>query len=47
MQVGAQHSNESFFSKNCINMSTRPRISFNEKGYCNACQWSEEKFKLG
>ena len=24
-------------------MSTRPRISFDEKGYCNACQWSEEK----
>ena len=27
-------------------MSTRPRISFDEKGYCNACQWSEEKKKL-
>jgi N-acetyl sugar amidotransferase len=24
-------------------MSTRPRISFNESGECNACQWSEEK----
>ena len=32
-----------FWCKNCINMSTRPRISFNEKGFCNACQWTEEK----
>jgi N-acetyl sugar amidotransferase len=24
-------------------MSTRPRIEFNNKGWCNACQWSEEK----
>lgn len=24
-------------------MSTRPRIEFDEKGLCNACQWSEEK----
>ena len=27
-------------------MSTRPRISFDEKGSCNACQWSEEKKEL-
>ena len=27
----------------CLNMSTRPRITFNEKGQCNACQWMEEK----
>lgn len=24
-------------------MSTRPRITFDEKGWCNACQWMEEK----
>jgi N-acetyl sugar amidotransferase len=24
-------------------MSTRPRISFDARGWCNACQWSEEK----
>lgn len=24
-------------------MSTRPRISFNEKGECNACQWVDKK----
>ena len=32
--------------KNCLNMSTRPRITFDEKGWCNACQWMEEKKKL-
>ena len=24
-------------------MSTRPRISFDSRGWCNACQWMEEK----
>ena len=24
-------------------MSTRPRINFDERGWCNACQWMEEK----
>ena len=27
-------------------MSTRPRISFDERGWCNACQWMEEKKTL-
>ena len=27
-------------------MSTRPRISFDERGFCSACQWAEEKKKL-
>ena len=27
-------------------MSTRPRITFDEKGICSACQWMEEKKKL-
>lgn len=27
-------------------MSTRPRISFDNNGFCNACQWSFEKQKL-
>jgi N-acetyl sugar amidotransferase len=27
-------------------MSTRPRISFDERGWCNACQWMEEKEQL-
>jgi N-acetyl sugar amidotransferase len=32
-----------FWCKNCLNMSTRPRIAFDSKGWCNACQWMEEK----
>jgi N-acetyl sugar amidotransferase len=32
--------------KNCLNMSTRPRISFDNRGWCNACQWMEEKKQL-
>ena len=35
--------NQVFWCSSCLNMSTRPRISFNEKGQCNACTWSEEK----
>ena len=35
--------NKVFWCKNCLNMSTRPRIEFDNKGWCNACQWSEEK----
>ncbi|MBM5796683.1 MAG: N-acetyl sugar amidotransferase [Cyanobacteria bacterium K_Offshore_0m_m2_072] len=27
----------------CLNMSTRPRISFDARGWCNACQWMEKK----
>ena len=27
-------------------MSTRPRITFDERGWCNACQWMEEKKTL-
>jgi len=32
-----------FWCKNCLNMSTRPRIEFDDKGWCNACQWMKEK----
>ncbi len=32
--------------KNCMNMSTRPRITFDDRGWCNACQWMEEKKKI-
>ena len=31
---------------NCLNMSTRPRITFDARGWCNACQWVEEKQTL-
>ncbi len=35
--------NKIFWCSNCLNMSTRPRISFDKKGCCNACQWMDEK----
>lgn len=35
-----------FWCKNCLNMSTRPRISFDARGWCNACQWAEEKKRI-
>jgi N-acetyl sugar amidotransferase len=28
---------------NCLTMSTRPRITFDKRGWCNACVWAEEK----
>jgi N-acetyl sugar amidotransferase len=28
---------------NCVMPSTRPRVTFNDKGLCNACQWAESK----
>lgn len=31
---------------NCVAMSTRPRITFDERGWCNACRWSEQKRSL-
>lgn len=40
------NSKEVFWCKNCLNMSTRPRITFDERGWCNACQWSETKKTL-
>ena len=38
--------NKIFWCKHCLNMSTRPRIQFDERGWCNACQWMEEKKRL-
>ncbi|MEL6635809.1 MAG: N-acetyl sugar amidotransferase [Bacteroidota bacterium] len=32
-----------FWCSNCLNMSTRPRITFDERGWCTACQWMELK----
>lgn len=32
-----------FWCKNCLNMSTRPRTKFDERGWCGGCQWMEEK----
>ena len=41
-----QNNKDIFWCKNCLNMSTRPRINFDNKGWCNACQWMEEKKEL-
>ena len=35
-----------FWCNNCLNMSTRPRITFDHRGWCNACQWMEEKKEM-
>lgn len=29
--------------RNCLAMSTRPRITFDDRGFCNACCWMEKK----
>lgn len=31
---------------NCLTMSTRPRITFDARGWCNACVWAEKKKTL-
>ena len=35
-----------FWCSKCLNTSTRPRITFDKFGVCNACLWSLEKIKL-
>lgn len=35
-----------FWCSRCLSMSTRPRISFNNQGECNACQWNQKKKNL-
>jgi N-acetyl sugar amidotransferase len=35
-----------FWCKSCLNASTRPRITFDSNGVCNACQWSRRKADL-
>ena len=37
---------EIFWCKNCVVMSTRPRVTFDERGFCTACRWTEQKQKL-
>ena len=32
-----------YWCKSCLNMSTRPRITFDKRGWCNACQWTQKK----
>lgn len=35
-----------FRCKSCVMLSTRPRIEFDARGWCNACVWAEEKRAL-
>ncbi len=44
--MSKKRENNVFWCTNCLNMSTRPRISFDERGWCNACVWMEEKKTL-
>ena len=32
-----------FWCDTCLNMSTRPRIEFDQEGRCNACVWKDQK----
>jgi len=34
------------YCTNCLMPSTRPRISFDARGWCNACAWAEEKRRV-
>ena len=38
--------NKVFWCKNCVVMSTRPRVTFDDRGFCTACRWTEQKKKL-
>ena len=31
------------YCTNCLMPETRPRITFNENGICNACEWAGQK----
>ena len=35
-----------FWCKSCLAMSTRRRITFDQSGRCNACQWKDKKNNL-
>ncbi len=34
------------YCSNCLMPSTRPRVSFDARGWCNACAWAEEKRRV-
>ena len=40
------NTNDLKWCSNCLSMSTRPRITFDERGFCNACRWMEKKKTL-
>jgi N-acetyl sugar amidotransferase len=41
-----KNSTDLFWCKKCLNNSFRPRITFDKRDWCNACQWMEEKKKI-
>jgi len=41
--ISNKRNTDLFWCTNCLNNSLRPRITFDKKGWCNACQWMEEK----
>ncbi len=43
MQVNVENIH---WCSNCLTMSTRPRITFDARGWCNACVWTEKKKTL-
>ena len=45
MNTTNEHVKKLTYCKKCLMPHTRPRISFNADGICNACEWSEEKNK--
>ena len=46
MSVNDASDNHLTYCMNCLAMSTRPRISFDARGWCNACVWMERKVAL-
>ena len=44
--MALQNKNNIQICKSCLMISTRPRITFDNKGFCNACQWKDEKKKI-
>lgn len=43
MEKGKIKEEKMQYCKKCVMPSTRPRITFNKEGVCNACQWAEAK----
>ena len=44
-KINSQKIKDLKWCSNCVMMSTRPRISFDKNGLCNACQWKFQKEK--
>lgn len=41
--MNTENNQKTKWCTNCLAMSTRPRITFDERGWCNACCWMERK----